>query len=291
MKIRFIYNPRAGRNAGHPSLLGRLRSFIAEHAPDATIMPTEQQHHATELARSAVEDGCGLVVAVGGDGMVNEVAQSLVGSAAILGFMPCGSGNGLSRHFGLPGPDDRAFRTLLGGRVRQIDTGTANGIPFFNIMGAGLDAEIGRQFNGLSRRGLVPYFRIGLRAWLRLRPESFAITDPTTTLRTQATLVSVANATQYGSGVCIAPRALVDDGELDLVVVRPAGFLRSICLLARLFLNSSDRSPMVIHRRSAGFLIERAAPGWIHTDGEVHQTGARIEVLVKPRSLRVMAPA
>lgn len=271
-------------------MLECIRSFITEHAPDAAITPTERPHHATGLARSAVEDGCELVVAVGGDGMVNEVAQSLVGSAAILGFMPCGSGNGLSRHFGLLRPDDRAFRTLLGGRVRQIDTATANGIPFFNIMGAGLDAEIGRQFNGLNRRGLIPYFRIGWRTWLRFHPESFAITDGATTIRTEATLVSVANATQYGGGACIAPHALVDDGQLDLVVVRSAGFLRSICLLAQLYLKSSDRSPMVIHRRGAGFVIERAAPGWIHTDGEVHQTAARIEVLVKPRSLRVMVP-
>jgi YegS/Rv2252/BmrU family lipid kinase len=290
LKIRFIFNPRAGCHSGHVPIPERLRSFIAERGLSAQVVATERQHHATELARTAVEDGCDLVVAVGGDGMISEVAQSLVGSAAVLGLIPCGSGNGLGRHLGLVGPDERAFRTLLDGRPREIDTATANGIPFFNVMGAGFDAEVGRRFNRVRRRGLAPYFRIALGAWFNHRPEFYTITDDAGTIRTRASLVAVANGSQYGGGACIAPGARIDDGRLDLVVVKPAGVFRSACLLVRLFRRSFDRSPAVIHRQAARFLIERGAPGPIHTDGEVHETAARIEVLVKPRSLRVMAP-
>lgn len=131
IKTRFIFNPRSGHNAKNPHLLERARSFIREHALDADVVLTERPLHATELARRAAGDGCGLVVAIGGDGTLNEVAAGLVGTPAVFGLIPCGSGNGLGRHLGIPGPGKGAFRTLLEGRVREIDTGTVNGIPFF----------------------------------------------------------------------------------------------------------------------------------------------------------------
>ena len=291
LKIRFIFNPRSGRHFRRPSLLERINAFIAEYRLAATVVPTERPHHATELARQAVEDGCDLVVAAGGDGMINEVAQSLVGTNVILGLLPHGSGNGLGRHLGLRSADQRAFRTLLGGRPRPIDTATANGLPFFNIMGVGFDAEVGRQFNRTRSRGLSPYFWIGLRTWLRHRPESFAISTATATITVDASLVAVANGGQYGGGACIAPGARLDDGKLDLIAVRPVGVLGSVALLFRLFRHSFDRSPAVIHLRGERFVIRRSAAGCLHTDGEVHETEANLEVVVRPRSLLVMMPA
>jgi YegS/Rv2252/BmrU family lipid kinase len=291
LKLRFIFNPRAGRGPGRPRLLARIHSFIAQHHLSATVVPTERPRHATELARRAVDDGCELVVAVGGDGMINEVAQALVGTDAVLGLIPCGSGNGLSRHLGLSRPDDRAFHTLLAGRKRTIDSGTANGIPFFNIVGAGFDAEISRQFNLVTSRGVAAYFRIGVRTWLRFRPETFVISDGQTTVTMRAALVAVANSDQYGNAAFIATGAQVDDGRLDLIAVPPSGFFRAGSLLVRLFLNSFDRGPGVVHLRGGRFTIRRTAPGCIHTDGEVHETGADIEVTIRPRSLHVMVPA
>lgn len=291
MNLRFIFNPHAGRGRDRPRLLERIHAFIAAHALAATVVPTERPRHAIELARRAVEEGCGLVVAVGGDGMINEVAQALVGTDAVLGLIPCGSGNGLSRHLGLPRPDDRAFRTLLTGRRRTIDTGTANGIPFFNVMGAGFDAEISRQFNRISSRGVPAYFRIGLSAWHRFHPETFVISDGRDTLTVRAILVAVANSDQYGGAAFIATGAQVDDGRLDLIAVPASGFFRAVPLLARLLLNSFDRGHGIVHLRGGRFTIRRTAPGCIHTDGEVHETGADIEVVIRPRSLHVMVPA
>jgi len=290
LKISFIFNPRAGRHPGRPPLLERINSFIAENRLDAAVTSTERPRHATELARQAVEDGCDLVVAAGGDGMINEVAQSLVGTGSILGLLPHGSGNGLGRNLGLGSADHRAFRTLLAGRPRAIDTATANGLPFFNIAGAGFDAEVGRRFNRVRSRGLAPYFWAGFRTWLRHRPESFTISAGATTFAVQAALVAVANGEQYGGGACIAPGARIDDGQLDLIVVKRAGAFRAVPLLVRLCSHSFDRSPSVVHIRGERFVIRRSAPGCIHTDGEVHETDANIEVVVRPRSLRVMVP-
>ncbi|TAG32653.1 MAG: diacylglycerol kinase family lipid kinase, partial [Verrucomicrobia bacterium] len=141
-RIRFIFNPRSGHNARNPWLLQRARDFILEHRLDAVVVPTERPRHATELARRALDEGCELVVAIGGDGTMNEVASALVGSSATLGLIPCGSGNGLGRHLGIPGPGKGAFRALLSGHTRTIDTGIADRHPFFNATGLGFDAEI-----------------------------------------------------------------------------------------------------------------------------------------------------
>lgn len=290
MKARFIFNPRSGHNARNPYLLDRANAFIAEHQLEATVVLTERPRHATELARRAVDDGCELVVAIGGDGTLNEVASGLIGSASALGLVPCGSGNGLGRHLGIPDPGKGAFRTLLQGRIRTIDTGSANGIPFFNAMGIGFDAEISARFNQLTRRGLPAYVSTTCRAFFSYRPQSYVIRNGTGAIETRAFLVAVANSDQYGNDCFIAPGARVDDGRLDLTVVRRVDMLNAMPLAARLFSKTIDGSPSVARLRGSHFTIERQRPGLIHTDGETHQTAALVEIEVRPNSLKVMVP-
>ena len=291
-RARFIFNPRSGYNARNPWLLGRVREFIAEHRLNATVMPTERPRHAAELARRALDEGCDLVVAVGGDGTMNEIASVLVGTSATLGLIPCGSGNGLGRHLGLPGPGKEAFRALLDGPTRLIDTGLADGHPFFNAMGLGFDAEISARFNALSSRGLPAYARTTLRTLFGYRPDTYAIrADGGPALHTPAFLVAVANSDQYGNDCFIAPRARVDDGQLDLTVVRRLTPFNALPLAERLFTKRIDGSPSVTRLRAARFVIERSGPGPLHTDGEVRTCGAAIEVRVLPSSLRIVVPA
>lgn len=290
-KIRFIFNPRSGHNAKNPRLLERAREFIRERSLDADVVLTERPRHATELARRAVDDGCSLVVAIGGDGTLNEVAAGLVGTDAVFGLIPCGSGNGLGRHLGIPGPGKGAFRTLVEGRVRVIDTGEVNGIPFFNAMGLGFDAEIADRFNHLERRGFVSYVRTTVGTLFRYRAEPCVIRNGVATLDTTAFLLAVANSDQYGNDCFIAPGASVDDGRLDLTVVKRAGLLNAAPLAARLFLKKIDGSPSVARLRGEHFTIIRRAPGLIHTDGETHRADASLEIAVRPRSLRIMVPA
>ena len=290
-RARFIFNPRSGHNARNPWLLAKAREFIAEHRLDASVVPTERPRHATELARRALDDGCDLVVAIGGDGTMNEVAAALVGTSATLGLIPCGSGNGLGRHLGIPGPGKGAFRALLDGRTRLIDTGLADDNPFFNAMGLGFDAEISARFNALTSRGLPAYARTALRALLGYRPDEYTIrADNGPAVRGPAFLVAVANSDQYGNDCYIAPRARVDDGLLDLTIVRRLTPFNALPLTERLFTKRIDGSPSVARLRGARFVIERAAPGLLHTDGEVRSCGARIEVRVLPASLRIAVP-
>ncbi len=291
LKARFIFNPKSGHNARNPHLLDHARQFIAKHGLNASVVLTEQPRHATALARHALDEGCGLIVAIGGDGTMNEVACALVGTDVILGLIPCGSGNGLGRHLGIPGPGKGAFQTLLSGEPRPIDTGLANGIPFFNAMGVGFDAEISHRFNRLAHRGLNAYARTAISAFFRFRPQVCTIRNGQTSLPTSAFIISIANSDQYGNDCFIAPGAQVDDGRLNVTVVKKVNLLNALPIAVRLFTRTIDGSPNVKRLVGAHFVIERTAPGLVHTDGETHQTEAFVDVSVRPRSLKIMVPA
>jgi YegS/Rv2252/BmrU family lipid kinase len=293
MKIRFILNPISGRNRRRPWLAPYIQSLITERRLDAALVVTHAPGHATQLARAALADGCDRVVAVGGDGTMNEIAQGLLNSRVALALVPCGSGNGLALHLKIP-TDVRAalaFAVTPGADVVSIDTGEANGRPFFNAMGTGFDAEISHRFNRLDRRGLIAYARTGFAAYLQRETNRVTI-DAATRLRELDTLVvTIANSDQYGNNARIAPGARVDDGELDLVAVSPVSPLTALPLIARLFAGTLFGSPHVVHLRGSRFKIARQQSGLIHTDGETHHTGAIIDVVVRPRSLRLLVPA
>lgn len=293
VKTCFIFNPQSGANRGRPGLRDLIQAHIHEHALDAELATTERPGHATHLAREAARTGHEVVVAVGGDGTVNEIAQGLVGTRTALALVPCGSGNGLALHLGLPRNLTAALRLAsgTGASVRRIDTGEVNGRPFVNVMGLGLDAEISGRFNRLRRRGLAGYLLAGTAALRAHRPFRCRITGEGVSETVDLAVLAVANSDQYGNHARIAPGACVDDGRLNLVGIRAVGLAGSLALLPRLFLGTLDRSPHVVHWRGARFLVERTSPGLIHTDGETHPAEDRLEISVRPRSLRLMVPA
>lgn len=291
-KIRFIFNPISGRRGRNARLLPALRAFVAARSLDADLSVTEGPGHATQLAREALRSGFTRVVAVGGDGTVNEVAQVLRHTTATLALVPCGSGNGLARHLGLPASPLAALELVAaGGQVALVDTGTANLRPFFNVMGFGLDASVSQRFNRLTRRGLPAYVRAALAAFRGCKPEACRITTPEGRKALETMMVSIANSEQFGNGARVAPGARIDDGLLDLVAVEPVGLAGACLLGARLFLGTFDRSPRVRRWSGARFIVERAAPDIIHTDGEPCPAEATVEIKAHPRSLRVLVPA
>lgn len=293
MKLLFILNPRSGYNRRRPRLASEIERFISTRRLDASLVITDYPGHATELARHAVAQRIDRVVAIGGDGTMNEVAQSLVHSPCALALVPCGSGNGLARHLRLPGRLTAALELAVSphARVVAIDTGSANGHAFFNAMGLGLDAEVSLRFNQLTRRGIVAYVRTGFAAFVRRRTQAVVIRSGDQAIPLDVLLVAIANSDQYGNNARIAPGARVDDGELDLVALRSFGFLGALPLVWRLFAGSLPDSNRALHLRSASFEIERPHAGLIHTDGETHHTRRIVRVDVHPRSLRVVAPA
>lgn len=287
----FIFNPHSGLNRKRPGFIRQVRDWIAAERLDAEFWATERPHHATELARSAVTRGCERIIAIGGDGTLNEVACGVVHSPAALGLIPCGSGNGLGRHLGVHGSLQLALRIVRDGRVRKIDTGLAAGHRFCNVMGMGFDAEIARRFNHLPSRGFTTYLTTGWNSYFNYRPETYTIrtADGRTTTHT-AFIVAVANSDQYGNNARVAPGALVDDGRLDLTAIPPMGFARAGLALVRMFGGDIRRQRGVFSAQGEAFTIIRPAPGVIHVDGETRDAGAEIQIRIEPRSLGFLVP-
>jgi YegS/Rv2252/BmrU family lipid kinase len=291
VNLRFIVNPISGRRGRSRQVQALLAKFIAAERLDAPVVLTEGPGHATLLARTAVHEGCTRVVAVGGDGTMNEVAQGLVHTPAALALVPTGSGNGLARHLGLPLAPAAALRLAVdpAARITTIDTGLAGPRPFFNVMGLGLDADVSDRFNRQPSRGLPAYLRTALAAFSGRRTESCTIEIGAERVQIDLLWLAVANSDQYGNGAIIAPGAHSADGLLDLLAVQPVGWLGAVNLGARLFLGNLDRSSRVRRWRAPAFVVHRPAPGLIHTDGEPHPAEARVEIKVVPASLRLVA--
>ena len=279
----FIVNPRSGRAA---RVLARVRTFAARR--DGEVILTERRRHACELAAAAVARGCGVIVAVGGDGTMNEIAGALVGTGATLGLVPCGSGDGLGRHLKIHGTPERALRLLDEGVVRTIDTATANGHPFFTVAGLGFEAEIARRFNALARRGFRRYVTTSAQALRRWEPRPYEITADGRVEQVLAFTLAVANADQYGNDARIAPAARVDDGLLNLTAVPPVTWANGGPLLYRLFTGSLGRARGVHQRVGAAFDVACAVAGEFHTDGELHEPTQRVAFRVRPASLRIV---
>ena len=285
LKIHFIVNPRSGRAA---AALEAVRSFARRH--DATVNLTERSGHASDLARTALNDRAELVVAVGGDGTMNEIASTLVHTNAILGLVPCGSGDGLGRNLGIHGPINRALQLLIDGCPRRIDTGIANGRPFFVVAGLGFEAEIAARFNHLTARGFWRYLTTSAKAWRQFAPLSCSVNHGDHRKPVSAFTLAVANTDQYGNNARIAPGARIDDGLLDLTVVPPVSLFRAPSLCIRLF-SGRLNPPAVWRQQGARFVVDDLAAGLVlHTDGETQPAGPRVEFIVQPSSLRVMTP-
>lgn len=285
LKTRLIVNPRSHHAARH---LGILRTFARQQS--AELLLTERSRQASAFADQAVAAGCELIVAVGGDGTMNEIAARLVGTPAILGLVPCGSGDGLGRHLGLHGPIPRALEILRTGRPRLIDSATADGHPFFSAAGIGFEAEIAQRFNQLERRGLGRYLTtaaVVARSW---QPQECVVTHAGRSERLTAFSLVVTNSGQYGNNARVAPDARVDDGRIELCTIPPLSPWNVLPLGLRLFLGFLPGGRGVHLRQAGHFVVERPRPGLLHTDGELHDAGTRLEFAVRPASLRVMCP-
>lgn len=221
---------------------------------------------------------------------MNETAGALIGTDATLGLVPCGSGDGLGRHLRIHGPIARALGILETGRPRLIDTGLADGHPFFTVAGLGFEAEIAHRFNALRRRGFLRYVTTIAETLRNWEPQRFLLTYPEGRDDLFAFTLAVANSDQYGNRARVAPAARVDDGLLDACAVPPVTYRNALMLARRLFDGTMAGAPGAVLRRAPRFAVERSAPGLLHTDGEIHEAGTHVVFEVRPASLRVMCP-
>lgn len=287
MKATFIVNPISGRSSKE-SIVGAIAGSVDMDRYEVTIRFTAAPGHATTLASEAVQSGQQLVVAVGGDGTVNEVARALVGTDAALGIIPCGSGNGLARHLHIPMNPRKAIEILNQGQIRKIDTLTVNGTPCFCTAGVGYDAFVSEEYAKEPTRGLVTYVRKAVENWFDYTPEQYLIETEEGMFSRTALAITCANANQWGNGFHVAPKASLTDGLIDVTIIHPIKPLNALPMPVQILGYSFDKNPGVETFKTSGLTIRRATPAPLHIDGEPQSGTKDITIALRPASLGVL---
>ena len=287
-RIIFIVNPISG-TASKEHIPEQIADVMDAERFDCEVRFTEYRGHAAEIAREAVKDGVDVVVAVGGDGTVNEVARSLVHTDTALGIIPCGSGNGLARHLCIPLNVTKALELINTCQIEAFDYGVINGLPFFCTCGMGFDAFISLKFAEAGKRGPITYVENVLKEGLKYKPETYEIVDDTGTSRYKAFLIACANASQYGNNAYIAPGATMKDGEMDVIIMEPFTALDAPQIAADLFMKTLGNNSKIKTFRTRSLHIHRKEPGAIHYDGDPIMTDNDIDVYIEHLGIKIVA--
>lgn len=286
-KIAFIMNPISGTTSKDriPHL---IETTLNQDLYEYNILMTERAGHASELAVSARDEGIDIVVAVGGDGTVNEVARSIVHSDTALGIIPCGSGNGLARHLMLPMNLKKAIQIINRCEIHNLDYGVINGYPFFCTCGMGFDAFVSMKFAKAGKRGPITYVENVLREGLKYKPETYEIEDENGKMRYKAFLISCANASQYGNNAYIAPQASMSDGLMDVIIMEPFDVLEAPQISIDMFNKTLDKSSKIKTFKCKKLRIHRKEAGVIHFDGDPVMADKDIEIELKEKGIRII---
>jgi len=289
-KITVIVNPISGGRKDKTELLKIVSDYFSQNGNRVTLKTTSQRGDATKFAQQAVRDSDDLVVVVGGDGTINEVASGLVGSEVAMGIIPMGSGNGLARTLRIPQNIEKACKLISEGDRVKIDTGKANGRFFALVAGVGFDAAVGKRFDEHHKRGAISYFYIGIKEFFLYKPETVKISFDEQLFEVEPFLIAAANGQQYGNNAIIAPDAKLNDGFLDITIIHYTSTFQIIRGLPKLFSGRLRRYPNADFYKTKSVRIQRSGPGVLNIDGEPVDEKSVIEISILPKSLKIIAP-
>ena len=288
-KIYTIINPISGVGS-KDRIQDAISSRCVNKGISVNILHSEYAGHATELTRRAIDDGADCVIAVGGDGTVNEIARNLLHSDVVLGIIPKGSGNGLARELGIPMDSRSALDVVFSNNVSVIDACKANDNIFFCTCGVGFDAAITVEFAKEKRRGSLTYVKDIVEKYLDYKPEVYELHINDDKITEQAFLIACANASQYGNNAYIAPNADISDGKIDVTILSSFNALDIGPLAIQLFSKTIDKNSKIKTYRTGKARIVRQKEGVMNIDGEPVMTTKDVEVSVISSSLKVFTP-
>lgn len=288
--VYIIINPKSG-TSGKQSLPHKIMEKLDARKFTVHIFITGYAGHGSELAREAVERKVDYVIAIGGDGTVNEVGRELIHSDTALGIVPLGSGNGLGRDLGIPLNPAKALDIIAQEYVESIDYGKANDDIFFCTCGMGFDAEVANKVAGKKQRGTLMYFTSMLETFFKQKPQTYLVECPEGTIEQKAFVVTCANASQYGYNAHIAPHADIQDGKMDIAILQPLKLRDVPKTSMQLFASKIDKNSKMVGLTTNKVTITREKEGVMHIDGDAKKlTGRVLHVEIIPKGLKVLLP-
>lgn len=285
--ILFIINPISGgkKKQKIPALID---AYLDKSKYTANFSYTAYVGHAAEIAEEAISHNYDVIVAVGGDGTINEIAPKLMNTNTLMGVIPFGSGNGLARFLKIPMDTKKAIQLLNNHHVQTIDGAKLNERYFFNMAGMGFDAHISSVFAGNKSRGLKGYIEMGLKEITSYRPQEYTLIIDEVTYQRSAFVISIANSSQYGNNVHISPKSSLTDGLLDVCIIKPFPLYKLPKLAYQMVRATTHQSDMVEIIRGKNIKIIRNQADSIHLDGEPFFMGTELTIKVFPLSLHII---
>lgn len=289
-KILFIINPRSGLKIRGLKIRQEIERIASKNKKDIEIVETLFRGQGTEWAKKALKEHFSTVVAVGGDGTINDVASALVGQDIDFGVIPAGSGNGFARNYGIPLQPEKALDLIFNyEQSRKIDVGVANHHYFFNVLGIGFDAVIAEEFEKLGVRGPLPYFWAGFKTFLRYSPQQIELVENGEGILYQPFLLCFANGKQFGNGAIIAPYAQENDGLLNMVMITSLKWYQALIHLPKLFNGAIHTVPFVTEKTVQSAEVHANQPIRAHVDGEIFPGSNLIKISVKKQALNIIS--
>lgn len=283
MKTRFIINPISGTGKQKG-----INKHIAKHFKNYDIVETKKPGDAKKLSLEAVNNQYQTIIAVGGDGTVNECLESVINTKTALGVIPCGSGNGFALHIGMLSSPKEALKQLKKKNIKIIDTCTINKIPFVNVSGIGFDAHIANLFSKLNKRGFINYMKLIIKE-LSYQPKEYVLEYNNQSQKTSAYMIAFANASQYGNNACISPLSKITDGLVDIIIVKKFAKWRIPLFIMKLFKGNLHLSKYVQTIKCEKIKIITKEK-LIHIDGEPLQVDQPIVINASPKTLKILTP-
>ncbi len=285
-RLLLIVNPNSGTVA-KSKLLPTITETLDHFRLPYDLVFTREAGHGHLLAKQAVKENYYGVLACGGDGTVNEIGSALAGSDTAMGIIPCGSGNGLARHLGIPVDVEGSIRILAEDNIINADYATGNDNPFFCTCGMGFDAAVSQRASGEKKRGLAMYIRNAATEFVNFSPKDYIIECNGVELTRHAFIVAICNASQYGNNAFIAPQASITDGMLDVMVVRSSNMLEHAMVGMDMLTGMIGKNTMVDSFRADHLKITRSEPGPVHFDGDSCEMPAEIIIDCHPGALKI----
>lgn len=291
--IAFIINPISGTK--NKNRIPKLIERTLDHSQWAyDIVKTEYKGHATELASQYAKLGFDAVVAVGGDGTVNEVASGLIHTDTALGILPIGSGNGFARHLNLPLQIEKAIKLINSSEPITVDYGIVNSHPFFCTCGTGFDAYIADKFAKAGKRGFATYLQHIIKDFFNYQSQHYKLqfreddSQEWKYFETDAFLITFANANQWGNSAYIAPKASIQDGLLDISVLSAFPMTAIPSLAYKLFEKTIDQTTYITTLHATQVILTRQQDGPFHYDGDPIDEHTTIDIQIKKDGLKVL---
>lgn len=290
-RIIFIVNPISGHHdkSNFPAI---VESLIDKNKYDYTIAFTEYGGHAKELTANAMADGFDDIAAVGGDGTINEVATTMIGSEQTFTIVPYGSGNGLARHLHLPLRPDKIITEIINKGIKsKIDTAKVNDVPYISIAGVGFDALIADYFARDPNRGFRTYVKFITEEYPRFKESDYTlILDDNETIDCKAMFIAFANSNQFGFNAKVSPHASLNDGLLDVCIFKKPNLLEVGFVAERLMTNRIDKTNFISIHKASKIKVIRKKDEVVNIDGEAVMMDKDITVEVNKLSLNILLP-